>query len=39
MAPTGAAGLICLTWEEAGVYRSDGERVRAIPSTREKRWP
>src|SRR5260370_42418636 len=35
MAPTGGAGLICLAWEEAGVRRSDGQRVRAIPSTRE----
>jgi transposase len=31
MAPTGGAGLICLAWEEAGVRRSDGQRVRAIP--------
>jgi hypothetical protein len=31
MAPTGAAGLICLAWEEAGVRRSDSQRVRAIP--------
>jgi hypothetical protein len=38
LAPTSAAGLICLAWEEAGVRRSDGQRVRAIPSTTEKRW-
>jgi hypothetical protein len=31
LAPTGAAGLICLAWQEAGVPRSDGQRVRVIP--------
>jgi hypothetical protein len=36
VAPTGAAGLICLAWEEAGVHGSGGQRVRAIPQP-EKR--
>jgi hypothetical protein len=31
MAPTGAAGLICLAWQEAGVPGPGGQRVRAIP--------
>src|SRR5437016_2048484 len=38
VAPTGGAGLIRLAWEEAGVHGSGGQRVRAIPSTTEKRW-
>jgi hypothetical protein len=33
MAPTGAAGLICLAWEEAGVARSGRPAGACHPST------
>src|SRR6266480_5931141 len=33
MAPTGAAGLICLAWQEAGVHRSGRPAGACHPST------
>jgi hypothetical protein len=38
LVPTGGAGLICPSWTRGRGSQVSGQRVRAIPSTSEKRW-